>query len=282
MSRVSRFALLALLALVLAGCSVARVAYTNAPPAIAWVVDDWFDLQDGQKDWVKDRAARLVAWHRTSELPEYERFLQEIAVRVSRGIREDDARWAFLGARNLYRRAMERMLPDMTDFLLQVTPEQVAYLEKKFDKDNEKAFAEAGATPKERAERRAKRFVERLEDWTGRLSGPQRELVAARVKAMPDITDDWLADRQKRQGELVTLLKAKPAREAMNAGVRRLVLDWDSLRTPAYAGKMRQRDQESFALMAALDATFDAAQREHIQKKVRGYAADVAYLMAQR
>ena len=283
MSRARRFAFLAFLALALAGCSVARVAYTNAPPAIAWMVDDWFDLQDGQRDWVKERAARLIAWHRASELPEYERFLQEIAVRLSRGIREDDARWAYLGGRDLYRRAAQKMLPDMTDFLLQVTPEQVAYLEKKFDKDNEKMFAEAGGgSPKERAEKRAKRFVERLEDWTGRLTPAQRELVATRVKAMPDVTDDWLADRQKRQGELLKLLRARPGREAMAAGVHRLVLDTDAWRSPAYLEKMRQRDQQSFAMMAALDATFDATQREHIQKKVRGYAADVAYLMAQR
>lgn len=282
MSRAFRLALLALLAVALAGCSVARVAYTNAPPAVAWMVDDWFDLQDGQRDWVKERAARLIAWHRASELPEYERFLQEIAVRVSRGIREEDARWAYQGGRNLYRRAAEKMLPDMTDFLLQVTPEQVAYLEKKFDKDNEKMFAEAGGSSKERGDKRAKRFVERLEDWTGRLTPAQRELVASRVKAMPDITDDWLADRQKRQGELLKLLRARPGRDAMAAGVRRLVLDTDAWRSPAYLGKMRQRDEQSFAMMAALDATFDAAQREHIQKKVRGYAADVAYLMAQR
>lgn len=282
MSRAFRFALLALAALVLASCSVARVAYTNAPPAIAWMVDDWFDLQDGQKDWVKERAARLVAWHRASELPEYERFLQEVAIRVSRGVREEDARWAYQGVRSLYRRAMDRLVPDMADFLLQVTPEQVTYLERKFDKDNEKAFAEAGATPRERAEKRAKRFVERLEDWTGRLSPAQRDLVTTRVKAMPDITDDWLADRQVRQGELLRLLRSKPSREAMAAGVRRLVLDTDAWRSPAYVERMRQRDEQAFALMAALDATFDAGQRARIQKRVREYAADVAYLMAQR
>lgn len=281
MSRASRFFAVVCLALALAGCSVARVAYTNAPPAVAWMVDDWFDLHEGQKAWVRERTTRLLAWHRASELPEYERFLQEIAMRVARGIREEDARWAFQGGRALYRRAMDHLVPDMADFLMQVTPEQVAYLERKFDKDNERAFAEAGATPKERADKRARRFVERLEDWTGRLSPAQRELVAGRVKAMPDITDDWLADRQARQGELLTLLRAKPSREAMAAGVRRLVLDADSWRRPEYLAKMRQRDEQAFALVAALDATFDAGQRANIQKRVRGYAADVAYLMAQ-
>ena len=86
MTRAARLAAALLLALALAGCSVARVAYTNAPPAIAWMVDDWFDLQDGQRDWVKERAARLIAWHRVSELPEYERFLQEIAVRQAEAL----------------------------------------------------------------------------------------------------------------------------------------------------------------------------------------------------
>lgn len=282
MSRAARFLVVVLVAMAVAGCSLARVAYTNAPPAIAWMIDDWFDLHEGQKDWVKERASRLIAWHRANELPEYQRFLQEVSVRIARGIREDDARWAYQGGRALYRRAMEKMLPDMADFLLQVTPEQVSYLERRIDKDNEKLFAEAGATPKERAEKRGRRFIEAIEGWTGRLTAAQRELVAERVRAMPEVTDEWFADRQARQAEMVRLLRARPGREALVSGLRRLVLDTDSWRNPAYLAKLRQRDEQAFAMMAALDATFDAKQRESIQKRIGGYAADVAYLMAQR
>lgn len=282
MRRAARGIVVVLVAMAVAGCSLARVAYSNAPPAIAWMIDDWFDLQEVQKDWVKERAARLVAWHRANELPEYQRFLQELSARVARGIGEDDARWAYQGGRALYRRAMEKMLPDMADFLMQVTPEQVAYLERRIDKDNEKLFAQAGATPKERADKRGRRFIETIEDWAGRLTAAQRELVAERVRAMPDVTDDWFADRQARQAEMVRLLRARPGREALVAGLRRLVLETDTWRKPGYVAKLRQRDQQAFAMMAALDATFDAGQRESIRKRIGGYAADVAWLMAQR
>ena len=74
-------------ALALAGCTTAtftRLAYNNAAFALTWMVDDWFDLHDGQRDWVKVRFARLLAWHRASELPEYERLLQDTAARAAR------------------------------------------------------------------------------------------------------------------------------------------------------------------------------------------------------
>ena len=54
----------ALAALIGACSSVTRVAYNSAAFAATWVVDDWFDLHDGQRDWVKERFGRLLAWHR--------------------------------------------------------------------------------------------------------------------------------------------------------------------------------------------------------------------------
>lgn len=283
MSRAARLLLLAAAFALLAGCSVARIAYTNATPAVAWVVDDWFDLQDNQRDWLKERVGRLLAWHRESELPETERLLQETAMRAARGLTADDARWAYQSVRTLYRRTMSHAIPDMADFLLQVKPEQVAHLERKFAEDQEKAIKDSlKGTPAERATRRAKRFVEGMEDWTGRLTSAQRDLVTSRVKAMPDITEDWLADRRHRQLGVVAIAKARGTREATVAGLQHLLLDTDAWRRPDYIAKLRARDEQVFALVAALDATLDAEQRARLQKRIRGYAADVAYLMAQR
>ena len=86
------FLLAALAALAAACSSVTRVAYNNAPIAGAWVVDDWFDLHDGQRDWVKGRFGRFIAWHRESELPAYERLLQDTAARAATRLAEEDLR----------------------------------------------------------------------------------------------------------------------------------------------------------------------------------------------
>jgi hypothetical protein len=270
-----------LLVAVLAACSTAtRVAYNNAPFAGAWVVDDWFDLHDGQRDWVKERLARYMAWHRASELPEYERLLQDVAARAGTRITADDARRAFREMRALYHRALRQAIPDMADFLLLAHPEQVDRLARKFEEDNARTVKESvRGTPAERQDLRVKRFTERIEDWTGRLSKSQRDLVRGRVAALEDLTDEWMGDRRFRQSETLALLRAKPPREAMVAGLTRILIDTDTWRRPEYTAKLKARDEQVFAMIAALDATLAPEQRAKLHGKVRGYAADVAFLM---
>lgn len=277
-----RRALLAVAAaLLLAACSsVTRVAYNNAVFAATWLVDDWFALQDGQRDWVKERFAKLHAWHRASELPDYERLLQDTGARAATRLTQGDVRHVYAEMRVLYRRTVRRAIPDMADFLLQVRPEQVDYLERKFAEDNERLARETlMGMPQERSERRAKRFIERIDDFTGSLSGAQRDLVRARVQAMEDITGEWMRDRRIRQAEILALVRARPAREAMIEGLTRILLDTGSWRRPEYQARLEARNEQVFAMIAALDATFTPRQRAKLHRTLASYAADVAYLM---
>ncbi len=269
----------ALVALLAACSSLTRVAYNNAVFAATWVVDDWFDLHDGQRDWVKERFERLLAWHRTSELPAYERLLQDTAAHASARITEEDARRIHREMRALYHRVLRQAIPDAADFLLQVHPEQVEHLARRFAEDNAEAMKQSvKGTPRQRREARAKRYLERIEDWTGRLSPAQRDLVSARVAAMEDIADEWLGDRRFRQAETLALIRAKPSREAMIAGLTRLLVDTDSWRRPEYVAKLKARDEHVFAMIAALDATLAPEQRGRLNRRLGGYAADAAYL----
>ena len=276
----ARALLAALVALLAAACSsVTRVAYDNAPFAAAWMVDDWFDLHDGQRDWVKERLARLHGWHRASEMPAYERLLAATAARAARGLSADDARQVHREMRALWLRLVRRAIPDMADFLLQLHPEQVVFLARKFDEDNERTVRESvRGTPQERLERRQKRYLERIEDWTGRLAPAQRDVVRARVAAMGDLTDEWLGDRRFRQSETIALLRSKPTRAQLEAGLTRLLVESDSWRRPEYVAKMKARDEQVFAMVADLDATLTAEQRGRLHRRLAGYAADAAYL----
>ncbi|MBZ0249711.1 MAG: DUF6279 family lipoprotein [Burkholderiales bacterium] len=276
----ARALLAALVALLAASCSsVTRVAYDNAPFAAAWMVDDWFDLHDGQRDWVKERLARLHGWHRASEMPAYERLLAATAARAARGLSADDARQVHREMRALWLRLVRRAIPDMAEFLLQLHPEQVVFLARKFDEDNERTVRESvRGTPQERLERRQKRFLERIEDWTGRLAPAQRDVVRARVAAMGDLTDEWLGDRRFRQSETIALLRSKPTRAQLEAGLTRLLVESDSWRRPEYVANMKARDEQVFAMVADLDATLTAEQRGRLHRRLAGYAADAAYL----
>jgi hypothetical protein len=272
--------LAAVAALAVACSSLTRVAYNNAPFAATWMVDDWFDLHEGQREWVKGRLELYVAWHRASELPAYEKLLQDTAARAATRLTEEDMRRAWREMRALYQRAVRQAIPDMADFLRQVRPEQVEHLERRFAEDNEKMIKESlRGTPRERREARAKRYVERIDDWTGRLTAAQRDLVGAHVAAMDDLAEEWMGDRRFRQSETLGLLRSRPSRDGLIAGLTRILIDSDSWRRPEYVAKLRARDEKVIAMLAALDATLTGEQRSKLHRKLGGYAADVAYLM---
>jgi hypothetical protein len=272
--------------LVLASCSLTglvfsnvTIAYNNATPVIAWMVDDYVDLSDAQKGLVRDRLSRTIAWHREQELPEYRRFFEKLNAQAADGISVEEARAAHRELRGHYHRLLEHMLPDMAELLLQLDAEQIAQIERKFSTENRKIVKESvDGTPEKRSARRARRYFEQLEEWTGRLNASQRDLVASRLKTMPEHVEERLADRAYRQAGIVALARSRPAREATIAELRRLVIETESWRRPEYQQKLRERDEQLFEMIASLSQTLSADQRAHLQERLRGFTSDITEL----
>lgn len=274
--------------LVLASCSLTglvfsnvTIAYNNATPVIAWMVDDYVDLSDAQKSWMRERLSRTIAWHRAQELPEYRRFFATVSAQVQDNISVEEARAAHREVRERYHRLLEHMLPDMAQLLAQLDADQVAQIERKFAASNRRIVKESlEGTPEERQGRRVKRYIAQLQQWTGRLNRAQRELVAARVPTMPEFLEERLGERRFRQGGFVELARARPPREEAIAALRRLLIDTDSWRRPEYQQKLRERDQQLFEMIAALSATLTPDQREHLQDRLHGFVRDITELIA--
>jgi hypothetical protein len=287
----NRFARIAVLAaaLVLAACSSTKLlysniglAYSNAAPMLVWAVDDFVDLSDSQKDWVRTRLARVQAWHRAEELPEYRRLLAAFDTSLEGGLTADEVRAVQLEIRRHYHRLVEECLPYIADLLLQLDGDQVDGMERRFAEDNRKVAKERGRDPEERRERSTRKALEHLEAWTGSLEASQREVVASRLRTLPDIDADHMADRRYRQAATLALLRAKPERDAMIAGLRRLLIDTASWRDPGYVRKLQERDTRGFEMLAALSRTLSAEQQAQVHRRVRGLIADITTLVASR
>jgi uncharacterized protein DUF6279 len=275
-------------ALIATACSLTRLAYSNAAfaysnatPVLTWMVTDYVDLSEDQKDWVRERLVRAFAWHRAQELPEYRRFFERVLVESQDTISVEEARNAHRELRAYYHRTLERVLPDVADFLAQLNGEQVGQLERRFDKDNRKMVSDSlDGTPGERRERRVKRFLDHIEEFTGSLTDAQRELVAERAGALADLTDDHLADRRYRQAGVLAVARSEAPREKGVAELKRLWIDAESWRSPDYLRKLRKRDEQLFEMIAALSATLSPEQRASFQKRVRGFLRDITELTA--
>ena len=276
-------AAIAATALVLGACTVGRFAYNNASPAVTYIVDDYFDLSGTQEGWVRTRFERLQAWHRTQELPAYERDLRDAVARTERPLTIDDARWVNKTLRAYYKRMVDQALPDMADLLMQLDGDQVQRFEQRFAKESAKIEKEYGkGDPAVREKKRADKVIDQIETYTGRLDDHQRDLVYGRVHFMTDVSAMRLADRQRRQQMVVALVRSKPAKPEMIAGLRKVLIDTDSWRNPEYVKAIAKRDEEVGEMMVQLSATWKPDQRAEVQEKLRGYLNDVSALIAVR
>ena len=287
--RAAHILLLLAAALALSACAAltrlaysnVTLAYSNLVPMASWMVDDYVELSGVQKDWVRERFNRVMQWHRTQELPEYRRFLQRVLQESEEPFTVAEIASAYADLRVHYHRTIEQLIPDVADFFLQLDAEQVAHLERKFADDNRKFVRESvKGTPEERRERRVKRLVQHLEGWVGPLSEEQEALVDARHHAVSDLIDERLADRRFRQMEILNLIRSRPGKERMMAGLRRLLIDTESWRRPEYQEKLKEREMRMFEMFSALSTTLTREQRSHLQERIRRYMRDISTLSA--
>lgn len=274
-----KFFLAALLAAILAACSLTTVVYNNAVPLATWYIDDYFDLQDEQRDFARERLVRIHAWHRSSELPEYQRVLEDVIKRSARPVSGEDIERLYQQGRALLLRAGEYALGDMADFLLKLDTQQIHAFESRLDKANEKFERERlKESVEKRAEMRFKRYVKTMEDWLGKLSSTQKHHIETTLRDIPVTDGARLAERKRLQGELVAALKAGTARAELIDLLRVTLLSPDASRSPDYRAEVARWRRAMSELVAWLLDNASPQQRQHLQTKLRGYAQDIVAL----
>jgi hypothetical protein len=281
--------LLAILAV--AGCSSAtftRLAYNNAAfaysnlgPMLTWAVDEYVDIEGAREDWVRVRVDRVLAWHRTEELPRYRGLLETMLAKSASPFRVEDIAAHQKALVAAYRRLLDQVIPDTAEFMSGMDGSDVERMEKKFAEENRRFVKESlRGSPEERTERRMKRFKGHLESWVGPLTPEQRELIANRYTQLRDLGDELMGERRYRQAELVALARAKPPKPEIEATLRRLFIQTESWRRPEYAAKLRERDAQLQEMIAELSATLSDEQRGHLQKRIRRFLGDISTLTA--
>ena len=257
---------------VLAGCSALQLSYNNADTLLHYRGGKYFGFEDAQKAEFERRVQRFLGWHRKSELPQYARFTNELADRLSRGVSQADLVWGYDSFQTYLRQSLRAGSGEISEMLDALSPAQVERFKERLDKENLDFAKEYGLreAPEERRARRVKRNIERLEDWFGSLTDAQAERVAAYSKRAP--LDDELRDRDRKrmQRELLAMIRAKEAG-------KRLVqwaVAWERNRDPAFEAARKSNLQEFYAMLLDLDKTLTPEQRARAVKRLRGFAGD--------
>jgi len=286
------WACLSALMLLLVGCSVLRIGYGQAPTFAYWWIDGYVDLNDEQTPQLRDAIDRWFDWHRRVEMPRYAVLL----ARAQREVMEPTlsteqlCAWRDEAQRRLDA-ALDEATPAFAALVLSLTPEQIRHIERKLAKDGGELKQDFAQSDKaERAQASFKRTLERYESLYGKLDDGQRAKLAQLLAASPFDAERWLAERERRNRDLLTLLTtvstagkgadSAAAQAQARAAVR--VIAERAVRSPRpdYRTYQQRLTQENCALAAAMHNATTPAQRLYARNKLKGWEDDVRLIAA--
>ena len=259
----------------LAACSATRVAYDHADTLLHWQATRYVELRGPASDELDRRIDAFLAWHREKALPQYEKIAREASRRLERGLSPADMVWGydtFVGqGRESLRAAAEQLAP----LLDRLNAEQLAHLEQQFAEDNRKFAREnLRGSEKDRRKRRAKRNVERLEDWVGTLSAAQLERVRQYSERAPLYDELRERDHKRLQAQLLGMLRAREAGKRLADAATYP----DRGREPAYVAAVEAHRKEYLSLVLDIERMLSPEQRARAVSRLRGFADDFAAL----
>ena len=274
MHRFVRHLILALLAgLILHGCSAVRLGYGNADSLARWWIDQYLDLAPEQDALSRERLARLFAWHRKTQLPDYVALLRQGKAFAAGQPTASDA--LTLGD-NVIRRVRvlaAQATADVADLVATLTPAQIdrmaaRFAEKNVDLAKEMRLAEGDAAQNKA---RYKRLLERSEYWLGDFSNEQEATLRRMVEAQDPGGQFWFDERLRRQRELLDLMrqvqKERPPRERIIALLRDYTARFDLPADPARLARALAMRRASAELTVAILAMATPTQHEHARQK---------------
>ena len=285
MAGIKLYASLVVVVIALGGCSMMRLGYEALPTLISWQVGRYLDLDDGQRAIVGRRVEALHQWHQHAQLPYYAEMLREVRERVEVGVATEDlGRWREQVAQ-AWEVIADRMAPGVAELALTLRSEQVEHLRERLAEsaaESRRKMLPDGDEARYRA--RQERVVARAEFFLGGLGGAQQKALQPVVRGMPAIEEDWLAEREARNQQLLALLNKIRRERPSKVEATRLCREF--LRS-FWRGADAQRRQRielgivaSDALTAKLVAGASPKQRQHLLELLEKFSTDFESLAA--
>ncbi len=274
-----------LLASALAACSAVKLAYNNLPEVSYWWLDGYLDFDAEQTPRVRDELAQLLAWHRQNELPKIVALLQRAQALAAGDFTAAQACEMADEIRARLVAVAEHAEPAIADIALRLGEAQLQQLERKYAKINADYRKDwLDRSPERQQEKRYERFLDRNEDFYGRLDPSQRELLRQQVAQSifdPRAVD---AERRRRQQEMLALLRRFQAEKTPPAEARAAIHAYVQRVADPPLGPARERQrallQEGCRNLAALHSRTSASQREQAARRLKAYERDLVELMA--
>jgi hypothetical protein len=264
-----------LAALVLAGCNKIGLVYEFADKLVLYNVEENFDLDKEQRAALKDSVQAYFRWHRRNLLPAYADFLAYVADSARNGLRPEEVRTGMARFQELYRRTLDPVAGISAAFLESLSPAQVdAWINRQRAK-NRKLRNDFSGSLEERLDIRARKIIDELEDWTGRLSKDQKARIRALNGTVPWNGSLWLDLREQVQERVADMARRKAPADSLRAYLAAYFLRDESLKTPEYRERVKESERKTAILIYQIHHLLTDGQRAHFLQQVDKLAQDL-------
>jgi hypothetical protein len=273
--RLKLLVLLLSLSLVLAGCSRVGLAYRNLDVIIPWTLNDYLEMNAGQKSWFNDKLKEHLAWHCTTQLPGYLDWLDRLQQMVDSNQVTDAALQArTVEAKQAIAEVAREITPSAIELLQGLDDQQVKEMNDALAKDLRKRQDEFLKPPlAQQIKERAERMSKRLDAWIGPLSTSQQNRVTAWSITLGDQNKEWIGNRANWQAQFIQAVQQRRNADFPQQ-MQQLLVDRESLWTPEYREAYGRTEAAARSLIVDLMAESSAQQRLKLTQKIDGVRSD--------
>lgn len=269
----------------LTACSALRLGYANGS-TLAWIwVDGYFDFSRAQSPEVQKTLDAWFAWHRGTQLLPYAALLASAQAEITEPATPAAAcRWAER-IREQLEPALQRATADFAELVPGLGEPQLRHLERRYAKiidEMRSDYLQPGA--EERLQESVKRTETRAEQLYGSLGDAQMKVIRAGVAASPFNPELWLAERQRRQRDVLQTLRKLQADKAelpqRVAALRGLVDRTERSPQAEYRAYQLKLTDYNCAFAAQIHNATTPAQRQKARDRLKGWEEDARSLAA--
>ncbi|CAN7640719.1 DUF6279 family lipoprotein [Pseudomonas sp. PSB11] len=280
MSRwIKHIAFVLMLTLALGACNRMGLAYRNLDVIIPWTLSDYLDMNGEQKSWLNERLKEHLSWHCTTQMPGYLDWLERLQTMIATNQVTDDALKARTAeAERAIAETAREITPSAIELLQGLDDNQVAEMNEAFAKDQRKRQERYVKPPlDQQIKQRGERMVKRLNEWLGPLDPSQQQRVMAWSNALGDQNTQWIANRVHWQKQFSAAVAQRQAPQFPQR-IETLLVNRESLWTPAYRQAFANTEAQARALFVDLMAQSTPQQRERLLTKIEGVKKDFSDL----
>ncbi len=277
--------LILLLAGLINSCGLVKTVYNNAPEALSWWLDGYFDFNQTQKSTLNPALHRLHGWHRQHQLPSYILTLQDLQKMVIKEyISASEACEKMDGIRENFSELQLESIPIIIEIAPLLSDEQLQHFQTKLEK---RALKWKSEWWQETSEEQLEVRLEKIESFAEKVYGSLSESQLAMLKQnlaissiKPALTYAEILRRNEDVYQIVTALhnqslSAENKSQLVKQGFERL----KSSPNPAYQVYANQVKQRTCEIMTELHASTNDKQKQHAKDWLENYIAQFSGLL---